>query len=112
MKRTVLATDGVALDAAANKLVRTEDQARALRDALADWSHVRTAKDLKDTILRVSTLLRQQGDHARADDFAMRLQRAPKRMNKESINFVLFAVCIELGLVTSRIGEQRAPQRG
>jgi hypothetical protein len=71
----------------------------SLKKILNDWGKVTTAAKLKKVILQVANILNDSGDTVTAERFIKNTEKMPASMEKESINYVLYAICVEVGII-------------
>ena len=70
-----------------------------LREALGDWQDVETVKHLRGCLLHAARLMDRHGHTVIAESWRFRVTQMPDKMLKEAINAVLFAACVEVGLI-------------
>lgn len=67
--------------------------------ALENWELINTPAKLQETILQAARILTDQGKSELANRFIEKAKQVPVSMEKESINYVLFAMWMEIGLI-------------
>ena len=72
----------------------------SLREVFEDWTEIDTAKRLRGAILHAARIIRRNGDDEKAREYEARVRYMPRRMCKESINYVLMAICLENDLIS------------
>lgn len=70
-----------------------------LQECFEDWTEITSAKRLRGCLLHACRILKRQGNYDLASNWHARIKYMPKRMDKEGINTVLMAACIETGLI-------------
>jgi hypothetical protein len=74
-------------------------KAMTLKEILSDWERITTAAKLKKVILQAANILNDSGDTVTAERFIKNTEKMPASMEKESINYVLYAICVEVGTI-------------
>ena len=64
-----------------------------LTDALSDFTLINNTKRLRGCLLYCARLHRRHNQAALADEIERSVRNMPKRMNKETINYILTAAC-------------------
>lgn len=70
-----------------------------LREWLKDWTIITSAKRLRGCLLHCAREMKRHGHHDMAGQWEGRIKKIPAKLDKESINYVLFGACIEVGLI-------------
>ena len=70
-----------------------------LQEVFEDFTEITSAKRLRGCLLHACRILDRAGNHELSLLWKSRISDMPTNMDKESINYVLFSACKELGLI-------------